>query len=315
MTAITFDTDTGNITTAASSAATASGPAAVMAQNTNGLSVLQYPRNLGTSTRGHSVQFTIQKINSTTFSQVQTAVTNLVSSDSNVQAAQNDNSSISVSTLVSSGQAALNKATNAISDIKSTTSTIGVINLYMPETVNFGYNAQYDKLSLVEAASSIPRVSFIAKAITGVLDNPAARLGLNAAGYVFNPQNQILFEGIDFRTYQMSFTFTPYNADEATQVDQIIKMFRQNAAPTLVQGSLGMFYTPPSIFNVSFLYNGAINPHINQLKRSVIENIEVNYSPNGQWAAHGDGTPVQTTLTMSFKEIDLVTSTDIQQGF
>ena len=41
---------------------------------------------------------------------------------------------------------------------------------------------------------------------------------------------------------------------------------------------------------------------MNYIKRSVIENIDVNYAPNG-WAAHEDGAPVQTTITIQFKEM------------
>jgi hypothetical protein len=158
-------------------------------------------------------------------------------------------------------------------------------------------------------------VGTVAKAITGVLQNPAVRMGINAAGYVFNPQQQLLFEGIDFRTYQMSFTFTPYSRDEAQQVKDIVNRFRQYTAPELAQGSGGMFFIPPAIFDITFMNNGAENTNIQRLRPSVIENIDVNYSPNGQWAAHQDGTPVQTVLTLSFREMDLITRDLVEQGY
>ena len=66
--------------------------------------------------------------------------------------------------------------------------------------------------------------------------------------------------------------------------------------------------------DVSFLYNGAKNPNLNYIKRSVIESIEVNYAPNG-WAAHEDGAPVQTTITLGFKEMFLVDRKAIEQGY
>ena len=37
----------------------------------------------------------------------------------------------------------------------------------------------------------------------------------------------------------------------------------------------------------------------------MIENIDVNYAPNG-WSTFGDGSPVQTTLTIQFKETELL---------
>ena len=187
----------------------------------------------------------------------------------------------------------------------------------MPDTVDFNYAPQYSNLSLADAAGSIPLVGKIAKAITSGeygLGNSAVKLGLNAAGYVFNPQQQLLFEGIDFRTYNMSFTFTPSSPQESENVKNIIQTFRKYAAPTVVTGAAGFFFNPPGMVDVSFLYNGTKNPNLNYIKRSVIENIDVNYAPNG-WAAHEDGAPVQTTITIQFKEMFLVDRKAIEQGY
>ena len=60
--------------------------------------------------------------------------------------------------------------------------------------------------------------------------------------------------------------------------------------------------------------NGAENENIPKLKRSVVTNVEVNYAPNG-WTTHDDGAPVQTTLTINFKEIVLVDSDKVKQGY
>jgi len=191
------------------------------------------------------------------------------------------------------------------------------ISLYMPDSVNFSYNSSYGNLSLAEAAGSIPLVGKIAQAVTGGIGqggNPLLRLGLNAAGYVFNPQQQLMFEGIDFRTYQMSFTFTPYSAQESENIKKIIKTFREYAAPTIVGAAAGFFFNPPGMFDVSFLFNGKTNENLNKIKKSVIESIDVNYTPNG-WAAHENGAPVQTTLTMSFKEMFLVDRIQIRDGY
>ena len=64
----------------------------------------------------------------------------------------------------------------------------------------------------------------------------------------------------------------------------------------------------------TILFNGKENIHLNKIKESVITSIDVNYSPNG-WAAHDDGTPVQTTMTVQFKEIELVDRNAVNQGY
>ena len=189
------------------------------------------------------------------------------------------------------------------------------VTLYMPDTLNFGYDVGYDgSTTLASAAASAPIVGGIASAVTGVLNNEAARLALRQFGYAFNPQAQMLFDNINFRTYSMSFTFTPRSQQEAAKVQEIIQTFRKHAAPTIMTGAAGFFFTPPSIFNVKFWSNGKENKSINKITDSVIENVEVNYAPNG-WSAHNDGAPVQVTMTLNFKEITLVDRTKIQNGY
>jgi hypothetical protein len=122
-----------------------------------------------------------------------------------------------------------------------------------------------------------------------------------------------MFDGIDFRSFQMSFTFTPFSKDEATAVKNIVKMFKTHAAPRIVSGSAGMLFIPPSTFNLEFKSNGKENENIGKVAECVIESIDVNYAPNG-WSAHTDGAPIQTTMSISFKEIELIDREKIEKG-
>ncbi|NBP04281.1 MAG: hypothetical protein EBU90_30160, partial [Proteobacteria bacterium] len=211
---------------------------------------------------------------------------------------------------------------------KRTSKVKATIALYMPDTVNFTNSASYGNLSLrdvamelANASKSIPIVGGVvggvAGAATSIAQADTTKLFLATQGLAINPQEQLLFDGIDFRTYQMAFTFTPYSKDEADTVKKIIQLFRSHAAPRLVPGGVGsgMFFIPPSTFNLDFLFNGKPNQNISKVAESVIESIDVNYSPNG-WAAHTDGAPVQTTLTIGFKEIELIDRIKIEKdGF
>jgi hypothetical protein len=142
----------------------------------------------------------------------------------------------------------------------------------------------------------------------------AAKLLLRSQGLAINPNQQLMFDGIDFRTYQMAFTFTPYTRQEAETVKKIIKKFKYHAAPKITTAGAGMFFIPPSTFDVSFMFNGKMNRNVNKVAESVLESVDVNYAPNG-WAAHDDGAPVQTTLTLSFREMELIDKTKINDGY
>ena len=316
------------------------GPLAALYNNRYAFDSLQYPRDLGSSYKGHIVKFDIYEVVPKTLNEIKDYV--ISAAEAGAKATANGVVA-GVQAVGSVATTAYDKGVSAAAEqigqsvaqgwdkltsgqLTSTTIQIspqisGVkasISLYMPDTVDFQYASQYNNLSLADAAGSLPLVGGIAKAITsgeyGVGNNAALKLGLNAAGYVFNPQQQLLFEGIDFRTYNMSFTFTPSSPQESENVKNIIQTFRKYAAPTVVTGAAGFFFNPPGMVDVSFLYNGTKNPNLNYIKRSVIENIDVNYAPNG-WAAHEDGAPVQTTITIQFKEMFLVDRKAIEQGY
>lgn len=350
-----------------------SGPLAALYNNRYAYDSLQYPRDLGSSYKGHIVKFDIYEVNPVTLSEVgkyavdklksmgfldtqssinmaasgiqnawNNATTGIINAATNAPGAAagavsstiNSVQNFSAEQLYQAGVNYVDNLGNSVGQVFNnlaagnyTSYDLKVeprnervsksISLYMPDTVEFNYATPYTELTLAEAAGSVPLVGGIAKAITstaGPSGNALVRLGLNAAGYVFNPQQQLMFQGIDFRTYQMSFVFTPTSAQEAQNIKNIIQTFRKYAAPVTVKGAAGFFFNPPGMFDVSFLYNNSTNTNLNKIKKSVIENISVNYAPNG-WAAHEDGAPVQTTLTISFKEMVLVDREAITQGY
>ena len=292
------------------------GPLGALFGNKFGVNSYQYPRDLGSATKGHIVQFSVNEIQPITYEEAKS----FISKGTSVEGLKEQFNSIKN---FFSGDA--QKTLNFKPKKKRKVATIS---LYIPDTLNFQYNAGYGNLTLQQvaneaagtAASAVNNVPILGTlANIGTLglsaaQSNAARLALSTPGLAINPQQQLLFDGIDFRTYQMAFTFTPYSRQEAETVKEIIKLFRYHAAPQITTAAAGMFFVPPSTFNLDFLFNGQRNTNITKVTESVIENIDVNYAPNG-WAAHDNGAPVQTTLTINFKEIELVDKDKIQAGY
>lgn len=317
-----------------------SGPLAPLEQNKYTHSLLQYPRDLASTTKSHVVKFEFFDIDTNSSSQVGQNLVNLVSASGGAigtTIATGDTSNVSkfaeavgqslTPQVVNTGGAVNNGAYTFGPPVQSSAST--TIALYMPDSLEFSYQSNYNDSETI-ASAALALGGGLSKSITsgeGTLGKigssisdiasgatSAAKIGLQANGYVFNPQQQLLFQGIGFRSFPMTFTFTPYSVDEAQTIQKIITAFRKQAAPTIVTGSLGFFFNPPGLVDISFLYNGTVNPNINKINRCVIESVDVNYAPNG-WAAHQNGEPVQTTMTVNFKEIALVDSALIDQGY
>jgi hypothetical protein len=292
------------------------GPLGALFGNKFGLNSYQYPRDLGSATKGHIVQFSVNEIDPITYEEAKA----FIAKGTSIEGLKEQFNSVKN---FFSGDA--QKTLNFKPKKKRKVATIS---LYIPDTLNFDYKAGYSNLSLLKVAEEVssaitpgkkgnPILNTLGKmgsaGLTAAQSN-AGKLALSTQGLAINPQQQLLFDGIDFRTYQMAFTFTPYSRQEAETVKEIIKLFRYHAAPQITTAAAGMFFVPPSTFDLDFLFNGQRNGNVTRVAESVIESIDVNYAPNG-WAAHDDGAPVQTTLTMNFKEIELIDKDKIKAGY
>jgi len=308
MAIISIPTSIGGVTIPGT---TTKGPLGALFDSKYKLGSLQYPRDLGSATKGHVVKFSINEIEPTGYEEGKEyalpSATSLPELWNSIKK-------------LAGGETKINQTLKPKK--KRVTSTIS---LYMPDTVNFQYNSGYSNLSLMDvaketagAASNLPIISKLGKMASlgiSVVESNAAKLALSTQGLAINPQQQLLFDGIDFREYQMAFTFTPYSQQEADDVKKIIQLFRSQAAPRIITtGGAGMFFVPPSTFDLQFLLNGTENKNISKVAESVIKSIDVNYAPNG-WATHPDGAPVQTTLTMNFQEIELIDRKKIEGGY
>lgn len=302
------------------------GPLSALFRNAFGRNDLQYPRDLQSATRGHMVHFAINEINPLRYEEFKSKI--IEKAEEGLSATQNAVQS-AIQDPVAAAQQAKEAALGSLNKVFSgyyteqlnlvfknrTKKSTKSISLYMPDTLNFTYGVGYGQTDLLTAFSSVPLAGAAVGAVTQALNNPLARLAMRGMGYALNPNQQVLFDGIDFRNYQLAFTFTPYSKQEAETVKEIIKMFRTHAAPRLLQGAGGgMFFIPPSTFTPTFRFNGRINDKINRVTESVITNIVVDYAPQG-FSAHSDGAPVQTTLTIDFRELELITAQKIEQGY
>jgi hypothetical protein len=294
---------------------TTNGPLGLLFNNPFDQTNLQYPRDLQSTARGHYVTFLIKDINPVGYDE---------NTGYDIEGIKNSvTEGLLNITQIVTGVGLFNPSLQLTPE---TTTPRGSISLYIPETMSFTYGASYNDVSLTKVAGegigaiakgisgSIPgaessfgkAISSIGGGVANAVTGDAINLALKSVGLAVNPKLQLLFENIGFRTYSMTFTFTPYSQQESEQVTKIINTFKKFAAPRIVKGATnGMFFIPPAIFEPKFYFNGSENKKVNAVKPSVIENIEVNYAPNG-WSTFGDGSPVQTTLTIQLKETEIL---------
>ena len=143
-------------------------------------------------------------------------------------------------------------------------------------------------------------------------------------GKAINPALEAIFTGVDLRSFNFSFRFTPRNEDEFRTVDAIIKTFKFHMHPERVPGqNIGRHLIFPSEFDLQFMFGGAENIWLPFASSCVLEKFEVNYGSNGesQFIRPIDtgGTksppPNEINVNMSFKETEIMTKEKINEGF
>tara|TARA_Y100001963_G_scaffold152572_1_gene237673 strand:- start:2803 stop:3945 length:1143 start_codon:yes stop_codon:yes gene_type:complete len=141
-------------------------------------------------------------------------------------------------------------------------------------------------------------------------------------GQILGKQMELMFDGINRRSFSFTFIFIPKSEKESQTVDQIIKTFKYHMLPSYV-GDSRRAMTIPDMFDITYMYKGAENQFLNKISTCFLESANVTYGGDRftayettQTMDGGSGAPPQrTTLALSFKEIELITRELAQEGF
>ena len=157
--------------------------------------------------------------------------------------------------------------------------------------------------------------SFV-EALTGT--EGAVPLANKVFGRAENPFVEVFFESMQVRSFTYNFNFAPRNEAETGEIQQIIQLFRYHMAPEL-QGKNSRYLTLPSEFDIHYMYkagngNSYENDFYNRIATCVLENVNTNYTPGGV-KSFANGAPTNITMSLTFKETELLTKEKINQGY
>ena len=89
--------------------------------------------------------------------------------------------------------------------------------------------------------------------------------------------------------------------------------------PEMVGGNrAGRKMRHPNTFKISYMYLGAKNQYINDISECVLETMDVTYGGSRYKTFDADengAPPVETSLTLNFQELELITRERVQEGF
>ena len=167
---------------------------------------------------------------------------------------------------------------------------------------------------------------------TGMLSKPEAVQNFMSSAFGLAKNNHIAlaYKGpAGFRQHAFTFQFFPKSKTEADEVNKIIEDFHNGSTPRTI-GQTGEnvtritapYFSSPRQYEIKFMKGGkreggadgyvgaGRNNYLYELKRSVITSMTINHDPDSVVSFHEDGSPVHSSMTLQFQEIEYVTSGD-----
>lgn len=129
-----------------------------------------------------------------------------------------------------------------------------------------------------------------------------------------NPYMEVIFNGVQHRTFSFTFKMIPRTREEQQAVRNIVNEFKFHRAPEYKFGSNNLYMRFPSEFDITFMHRGTENPWLFRISTCALTNVSVNHSPEGQYAAHADGSPFSTELTLEFTELEILSKESHKDG-
>ena len=148
----------------------------------------------------------------------------------------------------------------------------------------------------------------------------AAGVLARSSGQILNPNTELLFNGVKLRSFNFTFNLAPRSDDEARVIQQIVRTFKLNMAPTTGSGTgsegrklTGLFLKSPNVFQLQYMKGAQPHPYLNKFVVAALTNMQVNYTGSGTYMTYHDGMPVHMIMTLSFQELSPIYAEDQEE--
>jgi len=219
------------------------------------------------------------------------------------------------------------------------------------KTGDFGTAATSLGETLKSTAGRLPSAvaSLVAAGINNLPGGVGGSVDLNdvlggATGIVLNPNYELLFGGFGLREFNLNFKMAPRRKEEAEEIKKITQLIRYAMLPkygkpkdldlgadatvsdqdnlpddlpdeiTLKKGDKvnDNYISVPYLCRVKFMKGGVDHPYLPKYKMCVVNSMDIGYTPDGVFNTYDDGSPVATTMSISFSETKLVFGDEIK---
>ena len=82
--------------------------------------------------------------------------------------------------------------------------------------------------------------------------------------------------------------------------------------PQLSSGKL--FFIYPSEFQITYYFEDAENTYFHKFRPCALESLDVTYGGD-QFSSFRDGNPTEVNMALTFRELEILTRQNIQEGY
>ena len=185
------------------------------------------------------------------------------------------------------------------------------------ETAVTAFNTGIDIPGLNSETQGAVRAALSGAAVGALGSNVSPQSVISrSTGQILNNNLELLFKGVNLRSFPYSITFSPRSPIEANVVKKIIRRLKASMAPKAGEfngGASGIFIQSPDVFQLKFLKDDVDHPFLHSFKLCALTGMSVNYTNAGTYTSYEDGTPVNIRMSLTFKELNPIYHEDYQQ--
>ena len=209
------------------------------------------------------------------------------------------------------------------------------IAIYMPQTLKFNLAADYGAADIGGALGAFAKIkdainsgSGFTGPDMGAIAQQAGKLatglssfftgglgeGIGAAvqrrtGIAPAAMSEMIFNGIDYRTFSFTFKFTPRSKKESDVVNNMLHAIKEAMLPVKYgHGSSIAAFKVPHEFVIRFMRGTQINPFLDQIGLCACTGVDIDYGSD-KFSTHPSGDPVSIDATLTFRELELMERT------
>ena len=148
------------------------------------------------------------------------------------------------------------------------------------------------------------------------------------ANKVVTDKMELFFKGVGRREFQYEFTFIPTSAEDSKVVNKIVNEFKLAMLPEYTSGLVtdrisDRTLTVPDLFDIKYMYldenySARENRYLNKITTCYLTDMSVKYGSDRYTVYRPDdfGAPPQnTSVTLNFQEVEIVTRERAEKGF